>query len=45
MMRTVVWTKTAEKSYKDNLEYLSEYWSGKEIRTFMDKVKLHIILY
>ncbi|WP_294283873.1 type II toxin-antitoxin system RelE/ParE family toxin [uncultured Chryseobacterium sp.] len=38
MMRTVVWTETAEKSYKDNLEYLSEYWSKKEIRTFMDKV-------
>ncbi len=38
MMKTVVWTQTAEKSYENNLEYLSEYWSGKEIRTFMDKV-------
>lgn len=37
-MYTVVWTETAEKSYENNLQYLSEYWSTREIRNFMDKV-------
>ncbi len=38
MMKTIVWTETAEKSYRNNLEYLSEYRSKKEIKTFIDKV-------
>jgi plasmid stabilization system protein ParE len=37
-MMKVVWSCVAQKSYRDNLLYLKEFWSKKEIKRFMDAV-------
>lgn len=34
----VVWSSVAQKSYRDNLLYLKEFWTKKEIKRFMDAV-------
>ena len=34
----VIWSFTASKSYRDNLIYLKEKWSIKEIEFFIDQV-------
>lgn len=37
-MMKVVWSSVAQKSYRDNLLYLKEFWTKKEIKRFMDAV-------
>ena len=34
----VIWSFTASKSYRDNLIYLKEKWTIKEIEFFIDQV-------
>ena len=42
-MMKVVWSCVAQKSYRDNLLYLKEFWSKKEIKRFMDAVDKAVI--
>lgn len=42
-MKKVVWSSVAHKSYRDNLLYLKENWSKKEIKRFMDAVDIAVI--
>ena len=34
-MKKVVWSSLAQKSYRDNLLYLKEFWTKKEIKRFI----------
>ena len=34
----VIWSFTASKSYRDNIIYLKENWTKKEIKNFIDEV-------
>lgn len=42
-MKKVVWSSVAQKSYRENLLYLKENWSKKEIKRFMDAVDIAVI--
>ncbi|WP_326321030.1 type II toxin-antitoxin system RelE/ParE family toxin [Chryseobacterium salviniae] len=35
MMKKVVWSSKAQKNYRDNLLYLKEFWTKKEIKRFI----------
>ncbi|MCU7541889.1 type II toxin-antitoxin system RelE/ParE family toxin [Riemerella anatipestifer] len=37
MDRVILWTDTAKTSFDDNIAYLLEDWTDKEIATFIDK--------
>ncbi len=41
-MKKVVWSSVAQKSYRDNLIYLKDNWSKKEIKRFMDAVDIAV---
>ena len=38
----VVWSSVAQKSYRDNLLYLKEFWHKKEIKRFMNAVNVAV---
>jgi hypothetical protein len=37
-MRTVLWNKIARHDYFENIEFLLQNWSEKEVKNFIDKV-------
>ncbi|WKS94535.1 type II toxin-antitoxin system RelE/ParE family toxin [Riemerella columbina] len=37
MERVILWTDTAKKSFDDNITYLLEDWTEKEIENFINK--------
>ncbi|WP_018674532.1 type II toxin-antitoxin system RelE/ParE family toxin [Riemerella columbina] len=37
MERVILWTDTAKNSFNDNIAYLLEDWTQKEIENFIDK--------
>lgn len=38
MMKKVIWSTTAAKSYRENLEYLQDKWTVVEIENFINEV-------
>lgn len=37
MIRVILWSDNAKKSFDDNIAYLLEDWTDKEISNFIDK--------
>ncbi len=42
-MKKVVWSVKAQKNYRDNLLYLKEFWTKREIKKFMKSVDTAIM--
>ncbi len=42
-MKKVVWSVKAQKNYRDNLLYLKELWTKKEIKRFMKAVDTAVV--
>jgi plasmid stabilization system protein ParE len=42
-MKKVVWSVKAQKNYRDNLFYLKEFWTKKEIKRFMKSVDIAVV--
>ena len=42
MKDSIIWSPEAKKSFDNNIIYLQENWSNKEVRYFIDRVE-HIV--
>jgi len=42
-MKKVVWSVKAQKNYRDNLLYLQEFWTKKEIKRFIKFVHIAVV--
>ena len=38
-MRKIIWNKEAKSDYFENIDYLFENWSEKEVQKFVDEVR------